>query len=698
MNAIVKQIAEKFSSVKDISTGNGKITLALGKDMLPEEMDQLRSLIDKFFSEEKVEKEHQDGPGGQKLGGGLVLLAPTGRVLLLKRADHEKNYGGHWGLPGGKAEDGEGPEDAAARECFEETGYQAVEVGEEISNVNTPNGFNFVTFLHKCPAEFVPDLSDGEHSAFQWVEPGSPPEMTHPGVAETLAGLNVSQASDSIAFDWSTVRDFDDVGRMKVALAHISKACVNPYYGKEIPGCEALGLDPERIYQLFRDPNELEKAASTFNNIQILIRHTPVTADDHKPDEIVGTTGTEAAFNPPYLDNSLTIWSKEGIAAIQSGLQKELSCGYGYTPVMEPGEYQGQPYDGRMTNIRGNHVALVSKGRAGPDVVVGDEALKPKQEKQMKTKPLSRTAVMVRAALTAFIMPKIALDQELKLTTALTTGLKDFNRKAMEKKGFKEAIIKMARDAAEPLLPEPVKKEGIGPDAVMMRLLDMVEGQATSEAPEMDAAGVAGPEAAVEEDAAAVAAPGEDGGEWRKSAIDAMVQKGMSEDDANAICDMFPKTGASDVKEEDTSNAEDNEEEVAEDDTETPEQKKAKEEEVKKAQDAAITTAKTEVKAEMFQTLKDIRAAEKAVRPLIGEVSIAADSAAEIYIAALKHCGVATDGVHPSALPALVEMAVKSRDTKKTNHVVGDAALSGDVLATFEKDNGIASRSVRVLN
>jgi hypothetical protein len=41
---------------------------------------------------------------------------------------------------------------------------------------------------------------------------------------------------------------------------------------------------------------------------------------------------------------------------------------------MKPGVYQGQHYDGIMTNLRGNHVALVENGRAGADCVVGDSA------------------------------------------------------------------------------------------------------------------------------------------------------------------------------------------------------------------------------------------------------------------------------------------------------------------------------------
>ncbi len=42
---------------------------------------------------------------------------------------------------------------------------------------------------------------------------------------------------------------------------------------------------------------------------------------------------------------------------------------------MTPGTYAGVRYDGVMRDIAANHVALVRKGRAGPDVVVGDSAL-----------------------------------------------------------------------------------------------------------------------------------------------------------------------------------------------------------------------------------------------------------------------------------------------------------------------------------
>jgi hypothetical protein len=176
----------------------------------------------------------------------------------------------------------------------------------------------------------------------------------------------------ALAFDKS-VRSVDVDGRLHVAVSNLSKATVNPYLGKEIPNHSGLGLDPEKIYNLFRDPEELKKGAHTFNNIPLLSKHVPISADDHKPDLVVGSTGTDAVFESPYLKNSLVVWESVAIGGIETRDQCELSCAYRYIPIMEAGTFEGMPYDGRMTGIIGNHVALVEIGRAGSDVVVADE-------------------------------------------------------------------------------------------------------------------------------------------------------------------------------------------------------------------------------------------------------------------------------------------------------------------------------------
>lgn len=175
-----------------------------------------------------------------------------------------------------------------------------------------------------------------------------------------------------IAFDRASVRRYDVDGRLHVAMANISKANICGYLGAEIPGAEEMGLDLARVYQLLRAPEELAMGASTFNNLPLLNRHIPVSAAKPEKEFIIGSTGTDASFEAPYLRNSLVIWDAKGIEGVESDEQREISCGYRYEPDMTVGEYEGQRYDGVMRNIRGNHVALVKTGRAGPDVVIGD--------------------------------------------------------------------------------------------------------------------------------------------------------------------------------------------------------------------------------------------------------------------------------------------------------------------------------------
>lgn len=207
-----------------------------------------------------------------------------------------------------------------------------------------------------------------------------------------------------------SVRRRDANGFLHVEVSNISKANVCPYYGSEIPGAEELGLDPMKVYYLYRDPEELAKAADTFNNVPLLSEHVPVIPDELPEELIIGSTGTDAGFDGLYLRNSLVVWSGEYQDAIEADRQKELSCGYRYRADMTAGQTpEGLRYDGVMRDIIGNHVALVIEGRAGPDVVVGDELMKLK----------SRTALMVSGAVTAVIRPRLAADAKVDISKAL---------------------------------------------------------------------------------------------------------------------------------------------------------------------------------------------------------------------------------------------------------------------------------------
>jgi hypothetical protein len=180
------------------------------------------------------------------------------------------------------------------------------------------------------------------------------------------------QAHDAMAFDRASVRKLDADGRLHVAITPISAAMISPYFGKEIPDFEKLGLSPDVMYPLLRDPDELAAAVSTFNNIPLLLRHEPVSATEHDKSLVIGSTGTDARFDGHFLLNSIVVWTKEAIDAIESGDAQELSCAYKYRADMTPGTWEGHPFSGRMRDIVGNHVALVPEGRCGPSVSVAD--------------------------------------------------------------------------------------------------------------------------------------------------------------------------------------------------------------------------------------------------------------------------------------------------------------------------------------
>jgi hypothetical protein len=79
---------------------------------------------------------------------------------------------------------------------------------------------------------------------------------------------------------------------------------------------------------------------------------------------------------------------------------------------MTPGNTpDGEAYDGRMTNILGNHLATVEVGRSGPDVVVADSAPLPPKQETPAMKP-TKLGLALKLALSA-ASPKIAQDSSL---------------------------------------------------------------------------------------------------------------------------------------------------------------------------------------------------------------------------------------------------------------------------------------------
>jgi hypothetical protein len=319
--------------------------------------------------------------------------------------------------------------------------------GNAVGQMQVPD---YVAF-RKAPAYTPRNMTavDTTHTPNLHGIPWANPSIT---LAFDRALASIGDDERTVVFDRLTVRRFDVDGRMHVEACNISKANVCPYFGREIPNYQLLGLEANKIYQLYRDPDELARAAPSFQRLQLMMLHTVVNADQPKMLVTCGTIGSDVAFDSPYLKSSIAVWTKEAIKLIESEKQAALSCSYRYRADMTPGHSpEGVAYDGVMRDIMGNHVALVEKGRAGPDVVVSDS-----QPVELPKMPFKRPNLLA-LTIAAMVSPpseekQLALDAALEASTAADCGpdAMDGYEDDPEKPGQKRK--KVAKDATPPTL------------------------------------------------------------------------------------------------------------------------------------------------------------------------------------------------------------------------------------------------------
>jgi len=414
---------------------------------------------------------------------------------------------------------------------------------------------------------------------------------------------------------------------------------VNPYFGREIPDSMALGLEPDKVYYLYRDPQELEKAAPTFCNLQLLDLHTPVDASNPQLDRTCGTIGSDVAFDGTYLTASIAIWTKSAIELIESKQQAQLSSSYRYRADMTPGLTQnGVAYDGVMRDIIGNHVALVKEGRAGPDVYVSDSM--PEDLSAMRHSTLI-------AALKPFLKSDsasalIALDAAMNEAEA--KDAKTEEDCAAEDAYEREAAMDAREEAMDAREDEDDKKE-----------------EAKDSEPDPEGTNLQ-------------AAKGDrkKARDSRKKARDARAKDRKARDAKRAA-----DKKARDMKAKDTGT-------TGGDPGAGP-----KTGEVGAALDAALKAGKfisAEDAAKLAQDAaaaavakeKGVHEAKRKVEPLVGVITAAMDSAEDVYAFALKKVGVSTEGVHASAYPAIVDAHIAAKKSQASS----GTRLAHDAIST----------------
>lgn len=153
----------------------------------------------------------------------------------------------------------------------------------------------------------------------------------------------------------------------------VSKEGVFPYLGRQI----SPELEPDKIYMVYRPREELTnpETIKSFNAVPFGDEHEMLgdgfTRYDDKP---AGGVLYNVKADDGVLKGDIKIYSESLKDEISNG-KKELSLGYLCDYELSRGVWNGQRYDAIQKNIRGNHIALVNKGRMGADVRVYDKAI-----------------------------------------------------------------------------------------------------------------------------------------------------------------------------------------------------------------------------------------------------------------------------------------------------------------------------------
>lgn len=172
-------------------------------------------------------------------------------------------------------------------------------------------------------------------------------------------------------FQLSTQRVVDeDTGVLTVPGVIAKAGNVQTYLAREL----GLDGDPNRVVKLYRPREEVAKSAPSFARRPLTNGHPAekwiTTANWSK--HAVGDSGDTVDMQGDDMVTTLIFRQQKAIDALKSG-KVALSNGYRFrfddSRTRTP---EGQLVDGFMTDIRGNHIALVDRGRGGPGCVVAD--------------------------------------------------------------------------------------------------------------------------------------------------------------------------------------------------------------------------------------------------------------------------------------------------------------------------------------
>ncbi len=184
-----------------------------------------------------------------------------------------------------------------------------------------------------------------------------------------MSALRECRAFDLFMLGTQRVKDADGFLHVPGCIAKAGN--VQEYRAAELE----LDGDPNRVVRLYRPRDEVAKSTVTFARKPITNNHPPgrwVTPDNWER-YTVGDSGSAVDMQGDDMVTDLCFRKKSAIADLEAG-KNALSCGYKFHfDDSKKATPEGEAVDGWMTNIQGNHIALVDRGRGGPGCVVADK-------------------------------------------------------------------------------------------------------------------------------------------------------------------------------------------------------------------------------------------------------------------------------------------------------------------------------------
>jgi hypothetical protein len=149
-------------------------------------------------------------------------------------------------------------------------------------------------------------------------------------------------------------------GGLKIP-AHINRTGIQTYQ-------TADGVSRE-----YRSPDEVfsKEALDSFRGVPVTLDHPASGTVDTRSwrNVAVGHIGDDVRQDGDLTLATVYLEDQDAIDTVRGGTYREASAGYTTTVRAEAGESpEGERYDAQQTNIRGNHVAIVKRGRGGPRV------------------------------------------------------------------------------------------------------------------------------------------------------------------------------------------------------------------------------------------------------------------------------------------------------------------------------------------